>query len=116
MKLAHTPTPASFISDAKNGLVSPEQYEPVALDPLAKAAAKVYRELEIALRSANAVSFDDLLVLLDHPVQRLDRRQRDADGVGRMYLSVISAYAERRSELLRARANGVRFSHPSSAA
>ena len=36
------------------------------MDPLTKAAAAVYLELEPALRAANAVTFDDLLVL---PVQ-----------------------------------------------
>jgi len=59
---------ASLISDAKNGLVSPAEYREVALDPLSRAAAAVYAELEGALRSANAVTFDDLLTL---PVQVL---------------------------------------------
>src|SRR4026209_589377 len=59
---------ASLISDAKNALVPPEEYEAVALDPLSRAAASVYKELEGALRAANAVTFDDLLVL---PVQVL---------------------------------------------
>ncbi len=59
---------ASLISDAKNALVPPAEYEAVALDPLSRAAASVYKELEGALRAANAVTFDDLLVL---PVQVL---------------------------------------------
>ncbi|MEO8194520.1 MAG: UvrD-helicase domain-containing protein [Gemmatimonadales bacterium] len=63
---------ASLISDAKNGLVTPAEYESVALDPLSRAAASVYRELEGALRAANAVTFDDLLVL---PVQVLREQQ-----------------------------------------
>ena len=58
----------SLISDAKNALVPPAEYQQVALDPLSRAAAAVYVELEGALRSANAVTFDDLLVL---PVQIL---------------------------------------------
>lgn len=58
----------SLISDAKNALVPPAEYEAVALDPLSRAAAAVYKELEGALRAANAVTFDDLLVL---PVQVL---------------------------------------------
>ncbi len=64
---------ANLISDAKNALISPREYEPVALDPLSKAAAKVYNELEGVLRSANAVSFDDLLVL---PVKMLRENQQ----------------------------------------
>src|SRR5512132_284894 len=56
------------ISDAKNALVSPGEYERLAMDPHAKAAALVYKDLEGALRQANAVTFDDLLVL---PVQIL---------------------------------------------
>ena len=56
----------SLISDAKNALVTPAEYQAVALDPLSRAASAVYSELEGALRSANAVTFDDLLVL---PVQ-----------------------------------------------
>ncbi|MFN2602087.1 MAG: ATP-dependent helicase [Gemmatimonadaceae bacterium] len=59
---------ASLISDAKNALVTPAEYRDVALDPLSRAAAEVYLELEGALRAANAVTFDDLLVL---PVQVL---------------------------------------------
>src|SRR5205085_1419284 len=53
----------SMISDAKNALVTPREYESLALDPQAKAAATVYRDLEPTLRQANAVTFDDLLVL-----------------------------------------------------
>jgi ATP-dependent DNA helicase UvrD/PcrA len=53
----------SLISDAKNGLVPPEELQAAAMDPLTKAAAAVYMELEPALRAANAVTFDDLLVL-----------------------------------------------------
>ncbi|HVD62053.1 MAG TPA: UvrD-helicase domain-containing protein [Gemmatimonadaceae bacterium] len=59
---------AAIISDAKNALVTPAQFQETALDPLSRAAASVYVELEGALRTANAVSFDDLLVL---PVQIL---------------------------------------------
>ncbi|MGQ0715115.1 MAG: ATP-dependent helicase [Gemmatimonadaceae bacterium] len=51
------------ISDAKNALVLPAEYERLAMDPLSKAAAAVYHELERTLRESNAVDFDDLLVL-----------------------------------------------------
>ena len=54
---------SSLISDAKNSLVSAAEYTNLAMDPVSRAAASVYRQLEPALRSANAVSFDDLLVL-----------------------------------------------------
>ena len=54
---------ASLISDAKNALVPPGEYESLAMDPVSRAAAKVYRQMEPALRAANAVTFDDLLVL-----------------------------------------------------
>jgi DNA helicase-2/ATP-dependent DNA helicase PcrA len=54
---------ASLISDAKNALVPPAEYESLAMDPVSRAAAKVYRQMESTLRAANAVSFDDLLVL-----------------------------------------------------
>ncbi len=61
---------ASLISDAKNTLVSPEEYATLALDPVSRNASVVYRNLEVALRNANAVTFDDLLTL---PVQLLSR-------------------------------------------
>jgi DNA helicase-2/ATP-dependent DNA helicase PcrA len=51
------------ISDAKNALVLPQEYARLASDPLTKAAASVYHELESTLRESNAVDFDDLLVL-----------------------------------------------------
>jgi DNA helicase-2/ATP-dependent DNA helicase PcrA len=54
---------ASLISDAKNALVPPAEYESLAMDPVSRAAAKVYRQMDPTLRAANAVSFDDLLVL-----------------------------------------------------
>src|SRR5688572_3315782 len=63
----------SLISDAKNALVTPQEYQQVAMDPLSRAAASVYLELEGALRAANAVTFDDLLTL---PVQVLRENER----------------------------------------
>ena len=58
------------ISDAKNALVSSSEYEKLAMDPFSKSAAQVYRELDVALRQANAVSFDDLLVLPVHLLEQ----------------------------------------------
>jgi len=56
------------ISSAKNALVSPAEYAKLANDPFTKAASQVYDDLEAAFRAANAVDFDDLLVL---PVRML---------------------------------------------
>ena len=53
----------SAISDAKNALVSPTEYESLAMDPFARTVAPIYDDLGEALRLANAVDFDDLLVL-----------------------------------------------------
>ncbi|HUR91227.1 MAG TPA: UvrD-helicase domain-containing protein, partial [Gemmatimonadaceae bacterium] len=60
------------ISDAKNSLSTPEELASSAFDPITRAAAAVYQDLEPEMRSGNAVSFDDLLVLpvrifRDHP-------------------------------------------------
>jgi DNA helicase II / ATP-dependent DNA helicase PcrA len=66
-----TPTAVvRLISDAKNALVGPEEYAAQARDEATRAVAKVYTELERALVTANAVTFDDLLVL---PVRMLEQ-------------------------------------------
>ena len=62
------------ISDAKNALVSVEEYSQLARDPFAQAVALVYGDLEMALRTANAVDFDDLLVL---PVRLLESSEHE---------------------------------------
>jgi DNA helicase II / ATP-dependent DNA helicase PcrA len=74
---------AGEIGSAKNALVEPHEFETLARTPLSKAAAQVYKELEPTLRAANAVSFDDLLVLpvrilREHPEvrERLAKRFR----------------------------------------
>ena len=64
---------SSLISDAKNALVSAAEYEKLAMDPVSRSASKVYNRLEAALRAANAVSFDDLLVL---PVEIFRKDER----------------------------------------
>ncbi|HWP01969.1 MAG TPA: UvrD-helicase domain-containing protein, partial [Gemmatimonadaceae bacterium] len=61
---------AAAISDAKNALVTAAEYERLARDQHSRVVARVYRELDLALERANAVSFDDLLLL---PVQLLER-------------------------------------------
>jgi DNA helicase-2/ATP-dependent DNA helicase PcrA len=58
------------ISDAKNALVSPDDYTRLAMDPFARVVAPVYQSLGDALELANAADFDDLLVL---PVRMLER-------------------------------------------
>ena len=58
-------TPRSFlsrISRAKNALESPDVFEKRAHNPDARRVARVYRSYEAALRQANVVDFDDLLV------------------------------------------------------
>jgi DNA helicase-2/ATP-dependent DNA helicase PcrA len=65
------------ISDAKNALVTVEEYSRLARDPFAQAVALVYADLESALRTANAVDFDDLLVL---PVRLLESSERELEG------------------------------------
>ena len=50
------------ISGAKNQLVSPQEYQRLAADPFEEAAAKVYGPYNDALRRANALDFDDLLI------------------------------------------------------
>jgi DNA helicase II / ATP-dependent DNA helicase PcrA len=50
------------ISGAKNQLVSPHDYQRLAADPFEEAAARVYGAYEQALRRANALDFDDLLI------------------------------------------------------
>ena len=64
------------ISDAKNALVTVSEYESLAKDPHARAVAPIYAELEGALRQANAVTFDDLLVL---PVRMLEQNEQVRD-------------------------------------
>jgi DNA helicase-2/ATP-dependent DNA helicase PcrA len=80
------------ISDAKNALVSPEEYGKLAMDPFARSAATVYADLEPALRGANAVSFDDLLVL---PVRMLEAEpQRLAALRARFQFILVDEYQD----------------------
>ena len=60
----------NLISDAKNRMVSPEKYESVARGQAQEAAAKVYPAYETALRKANAMDFDDLLL---RPLELFDK-------------------------------------------
>src|SRR5689334_20704143 len=73
------------ISDAKNQLVSVEEYTKLARDPFAQAVAQVYGSYEEAYRTANAVDFDDLLVmpvrLLEGDAGELTRWQKRFDHI-----------------------------------
>lgn len=60
----------SAISDAKNRMIPTAEYDKTALDPFSKAVAAVYRDIGDELQRANAVDFDDLLVL---PVRMLQQ-------------------------------------------
>ena len=72
----------SAISDAKNALVGPREYGELAMDPFARTVAKLYPEVEPAMRQANAVSFDDLLVL---PVEILKATPHVLEGYRRRF-------------------------------
>src|SRR4051812_6546812 len=62
------------ISDAKNQLISPTEFDKTALDPFSKVVSQVYHAFEEALRTANAADFDDLLVL---PVRMLQQNENE---------------------------------------
>ena len=70
-RLGHSPKTfpprliTSLISAAKNRLVSPEELGATADDAPSRVAAAVYANLGDALRTANAMDFDDLLL---HPL------------------------------------------------
>ncbi len=50
------------ISQAKNELIVPGNFEAQATDPIGKIAAQVYARLQERLKAANAFDFDDLLL------------------------------------------------------
>jgi len=74
------------ISDAKNALVTPDEYANLAMDPFSRAVAVVYRDLGEALRMANAVDFDDLLVL---PVRLLAENPPELEKYRRKFKYVL---------------------------
>ena len=77
---------ASLISDAKNALVTPSEYASLALDPVSRNAGLVYRNLEPALRQANAVTFDDLLTL---PVELLSKNEALRDRLSARFQFIL---------------------------
>jgi ATP-dependent DNA helicase UvrD/PcrA len=75
----------AIISGAKNRMVLPEELGASAESPLERVAAEIYAALGPALRQANAMDFDDLLLLpltlfREHP-ERLVYWQRRFDHV-----------------------------------
>ena len=85
-------TIAGAVSDAQNALVDPGEYARLAMDPLARAVTKVYSDLEGTLRLANAVSFDDLLVL---PVRIFEQHpQRLAEYRDRFRFILVDEYQD----------------------
>ncbi len=72
-------TIASYISSAKNELITPDEYAASASMPLQKATAQVFPLYEKALREANALDFDDLIgrtvSMLKHQPELRDKWQ-----------------------------------------
>jgi DNA helicase-2/ATP-dependent DNA helicase PcrA len=52
---------SSLISNAKNEMLSPEEYRGVANSPAQQAAAQVYPVYQQILKDASALDFDDLI-------------------------------------------------------
>lgn len=77
---------ASAISEARNALVSPAEYERLALTPLAKAVVPLYKDWDPAFIAANAVSFDDLLWL---PVSLLQANASARERYQRQFAHVL---------------------------
>lgn len=60
----------SAISNAKNQLLGPDEYAARAFDFSSRNISKIYSAYEKSLRQANAVDFDDLLLLTARLLQR----------------------------------------------
>ena len=74
------------ISDAKNALVSPKEYERLAMEPFSKAIAPIYSSLGETLQTANAADFDDLLVL---PVRMLQQHPDKLESYRRRFKYIL---------------------------
>jgi DNA helicase II / ATP-dependent DNA helicase PcrA len=61
-KRFHPKAVRAAISDAKNRLVAPPDYDRLAGDPFARVVAQVYPAYQAGLKDQNAFDFDDLLV------------------------------------------------------
>jgi len=68
----------SAVSNAKNEMKSSEEYEAEASDFYHRTLAKIYKSYERGLRRANAVDFDDLLLLTVRTLQRSEQARFEA--------------------------------------
>ena len=62
-KVFNVRTILSFISNAKNSIILPDEYAATATSPVERAVSEVYREYQKRLLAANSVDFDDMLLL-----------------------------------------------------
>lgn len=74
-------TASSAISNAKNELLDPDEFEATAQFPYQQAIAKIYRQYERMRKQAGALDFDDLLIdtvrlMREHSVVREKWRQK----------------------------------------
>lgn len=76
----------SFISGAKNELLGPEAYGRQAEGYFMETVAKVYQRYQAALKAANAVDFDDLLVLT---VQLFQSKPEVLDGYRQQFQHIL---------------------------
>ncbi|MDO8666498.1 MAG: UvrD-helicase domain-containing protein [Gemmatimonadales bacterium] len=80
------------ISRAKNAMVSPEAYAAEALDPWHANVARVYGATVRALKRANAMDFDDLLL---HPLELFQAHpERLADYRSRFQFLLVDEYQD----------------------
>ncbi|MEK7839309.1 MAG: UvrD-helicase domain-containing protein, partial [candidate division NC10 bacterium] len=80
------------ISRAKNAMVSPEAYAAEALDPWHANVARIYGATVRALKRANAMDFDDLLL---HPLELFQAHpERLADYRSRFQFLLVDEYQD----------------------
>jgi len=80
------------ISHAKNAMTTPEQYAADALDPYHANVARVYAAATLALKRANAMDFDDLLL---HPLALFAQHpQREAEYQARFRFLLVDEYQD----------------------
>jgi DNA helicase II / ATP-dependent DNA helicase PcrA len=78
---------AAVISSAKNRMLSPEQLGAAApFDRLSQVASDVFRALGPALKSANAMDFDDLLL---HPLTLFDQHPERLEAYRRKFALIL---------------------------
>jgi DNA helicase-2/ATP-dependent DNA helicase PcrA len=80
------------ISRAKNAMTTPEQYAAAALDPYHANVGRVYAAATQALKRANAMDFDDLLL---HPLALFAQHpQREAEYQARFQFLLVDEYQD----------------------